>query len=128
MFGDVLRKKAYLLASATIKKTGENAFWVILRDIAVEDIKACYPDKVDSVNAVPLYYSILKENERYIPAEFLEKMESNGQEKYRVKNRNMWTSNAFHPDGLANQKGITAERILNENRKGERIVYQGDGL
>lgn len=95
MFGDVLRKKAYLLASATIKKTGENAFWVILRDIAVEDIKACYPDKVDSVNAVPLYYSILKENERYIPAEFLEKMESNGQEKYRVKNRNMWTSNAF---------------------------------
>lgn len=127
MFGDVLRKKAYLLSSASTKKVGENAFWVILRNIAAEDIRACYPDKVDSANAVPLYYSILKENEQYIPSEFLETMESNGQEKYRVKNRNMWTSNAFHPDGLANQNGIIAERILNENRKGDRIVYQGDG-
>jgi hypothetical protein len=127
MFGDVLRRKAYLLATASGNKLSDNAFWVILRNIAVEDIKACYPDKVDSVNAVPLYYSILKENIQYIPQEYIEKMPSNNQEKFRVKNRNMWTSNAFHPEGLANQPGIIAERTINENRKGDRIIYQGDG-
>lgn len=127
MFGDVLRNKAYLLATASGNKSSDNAFWMILRNIAVEDIKACYPDRVDSVNAVPLYYAILKENIQYIPEEYIEKMPSNNQEKFRVKNRNMWTSNAFHPEGLANQPGIIAERTINENRKGDRIIYQGDG-
>lgn len=127
MFGDVLRRKAYLLADASGNKLSDNAFWVILRNIAVEDIKACYPDRVDSVNAVPLYYNILKENIQYIPQEYIEKMPSNNQEKFRVKNRNMWTSNAFHPEGLANQPGIIAEKVLNETRKGDRIIYQGDG-
>ena len=43
MFGDVLREKVYLLATASGNKSSDNAFWVILRNIAVEDIKACYP-------------------------------------------------------------------------------------
>ena len=125
MFGDILRKKISLLQFTSYKKYGDDAFWVVLRNIAVEDIKACYPEKVDTINAVPLYYAILQENERYIPNELLETEPSNGQEKYRVLNRNMWTSNAFHPEGLANQEGIFAEKSLNETRKGNRIVYQG---
>ena len=41
-------------------------------------------------------------------------------------NRNVWSSNAFHPDGLAHQKGIIAYKEINENKKGSRIVYKGD--
>ena len=60
MFGDILRSKVKLLAYSSARKSGGNAFWIILRDIAVEDIKACYPEKVDSGNAIGIYYSILK--------------------------------------------------------------------
>ena len=125
MFGDVLRNKICLLASTSAKKSGEDAFWITLRNIAIEDIKACYPEKVDSNNAIGIYYSILKNNEKYIPVELVERLPSNGQEKYRVINRNLWSSNAFHPDGLANQEGIIAKRFFNCERRGERIIYQG---
>lgn len=128
MFGDILRSKVKLLAYSSARKSGDEAFWIILRDIAVEDIKACYPEKVDSGNAIGIYYSILKNNEKFIPDELLERLPSNGQEKYRVINRNLWSSNAFHPDGLANQKGIVAERVFNCDRRGERIIYRGGML
>ena len=59
------------------------------------------------------------------PPYFLEKLSSNHQERYRVINRNLWSSNAFHPNGLANQKEILAYKEINEDKKGERIVYQG---
>lgn len=127
MFGDVLREKVYTLSTTTASKGGSNTFWARLRDIAVEDIKSYYPNKVDSVNAIQIYFDILQHNEQYIPQELVEVLPSNGQERYRVQNRNMWSSNAFHPDGIANQPGIVATRELNETRRGERIVYQGDG-
>lgn len=125
MFGDVLKQKAYLLKDSSLNKMANNAFWKVLRDIATEDIINYYPEKVDSINAIQIYYSILKENEQFIPNYLCEEVPSNGQERYRIINRNLWSSNAFHTDGLANQKGIIAEKKLNTNRSGYRILYGG---
>ncbi len=125
MFGDVLRKKAYLLENSSTNKKAGNAFWIILRDIAKEDIIDCHPEEVDSDIAVGVYYDILKENEKYISDYYKTILPSNHQERYRVLNRNLFTSNAFHPDGLANQNGIEAHYVYNEERKGKRIVYKG---
>lgn len=125
-FGDVLRKKVYKLSEASKNKMSPNAFWIILRDIAKEDIIKLYPSSVDSDTAVPIYYQILLENSEMIPEYYKEKLASNNQERFRVINRNMFTSNAFHPDGLANQNGIVAHKEINESKKGERIVYQGE--
>ena len=116
MLGDVLKSRIKELSKASTKKVGDDAFWVILRNIA----------KDDSDTIVPIYFEILSSNETYIPKYFKEKLDSNHQERYRVINRNLFTSNAFHPDGLANQEGITAYKDFNESKKGERIVYQGD--
>ena len=124
-FGDVLRRNMHQLSSASENKCAADAFWIILRDIAVQEILAIYPSKVDSDIAVEVYYNILCENAALIPAYFQEKLKSNKQERFRVINRNMWTSNAFHPDGLANQPQITAYKEINPDRKGEKIVYQG---
>lgn len=121
MFGDVLKNNIDKLQKATKKD-----FWIILRDIAVEDIKAVKPNYVDSDNAVPIYYEILRINKEKLPEYFQERLNSNDQERFRVINRNMWTSNAFHPDGLANQNGITTKKQINENKKGEKIKYKGE--
>lgn len=126
MIGSVLKSRISELSNASTKKMGEDAFWIILRNIARDEILALYPNKVDSDTIVPIYYEILSENLVYIPEYFREKLESNNQERYRVINRNMFTSNAFHPDGLANQPGIIAYKDLNESKKGDRIIYQGD--
>lgn len=124
-FGDYLRTHIYLLQDASTKKVGSDAFWEILKRIAIQEILSVYPGRVDSDTAVPIYYQILNENENQFPSYFSEKLSSNHQERYRVINRNLWTSNAFHPDGLANQKEIFAYKEINETKKGERIVYQG---
>lgn len=124
-FGDVLRRNMHQLSSASENKCAVDAFWIILRDIAVQEILAIYPSKVDSDIAVEVYYNILCANEALIPSYFKEKLKSNKQERFRVINRNMWTSNAFHPDGLANQPQINAHKEINPDRKGEKIVYQG---
>lgn len=124
-FGDYLRTHIYLLKDASTKKVGSDAFWEILKRIAIQEILSVYPGRVDSDTAVPIYYQILNENENQFPSYFSEKVSSNHQERYRVINRNLWTSNAFHPDGLANQKEIFAYKEINETKKGERIVYQG---
>ena len=124
-FGDYLRRNIYLLKNASRKKVGPDAFWEILRSIAVQDILSIYPAKIDSDTAIPIYYQILDENKDKIPPYSLEKLSSNHQERYRVINRNLWSSNAFHPNGLANQKEILAYKEINEDKKGERIVYQG---
>ena len=123
MLGDVLRRKVHLLANASNKKVGSDAFWVILRDIAREEIIK-YGDCVDSDIIIPIYYEILLNNLEYIPDYFKEILPSNNQERYRVINRNLFSSNAFHPDGLANQNGISAYKTMNANKKGERIVYK----
>lgn len=125
MFGDYLRKHIYLLENASEKKVGSDAFWEILKRIAVNEILSIYPQKIDSDIAVPIYYQILNENEANFSEYFSQKLSSNKQERYRVINRNLWTSNAFHPDGLANQKEIYAYKEINEQKKGERIVFQG---
>ena len=128
MIGDVLKSRLYQFKFASEKKTGTNAFWVILRDIARDEILAVYPSKVDSDVIVPIYYEILAQNSKELPVYFRQTLKSNKQERFRVINRNLFTSNAFHPDGLANQKGIIAKKEINEDRKGERIIYQGDPM
>lgn len=124
-FGEILRRNMHQLSNASENKCAGYAFWIILRDIAIQEILAIYPSKVDSDIAVEVYYNILCENITLIPPYFREKLRSNKQERFRVINRNMWTSNAFHPEGLANQPQINAYKEINPDRKGEKIVYQG---
>ena len=123
MLGDVLKRELSRLTSASIKKTATDSFWVILRDIALKEIIELN-DPVDSDVIIPLYYSILKENLSFIPAYYREIVPSNKQERYRLVIRNLFSSNAFHTDGLANQFGIVAYKEPNENKKGHRIVYK----
>lgn len=123
MLGDVLKREINRLQYASTKKVGSDAFWVILRDIAVEEIKE-HNDPIDSDTIIPLYYDILSRNIEFIPPYFREIVPSNSQERFRVINRNLFSSNAFHTDGLANQDGIYAYKETNESKKGERIVYQ----
>ncbi|MEG0034697.1 MAG: hypothetical protein RR734_03895 [Bacilli bacterium] len=126
IIGDILKQNLFKLKNATQSKNGKNAFWIILRDIAKEDIINVYPNKVDSDIIVPIYYDILSKNRENIPLYFQETLYSNNQERFRVINRNLFTSNAFHPEGLANQEGIKAKKALNEFKKGNRIIYQGE--
>lgn len=123
MLGDVLKRNLNKLKHASLKKVGNDAFWVILRDIAVEEIIE-YGGPIDSDTIIPLYYNIVCEKLDYIPNYFQEILPSNNQERFRVIIRNLFTSNAFHQDGLANQPGIYAYKEINESKKGERIVYQ----
>lgn len=122
MLGEILRKRLPLLLTSSTEKTANNAFWIILRDIAREEIIEL-GEPVDSDTIIPIYYDILSSNLDYIPEYFQEVLPSNRQERYRVINRNLFSSNAFHRDGLANQKGIRAYKEINENKKGERIVF-----
>lgn len=124
-FGDYLKNHIYLLENASTKKVGDDAFWEILKRIAIKEILSIYPSKVDSDIAIPIYYEILQDNEHKFPAYFSQKLKSNKQERYRVLNRNLWVTNAYHPDGLGNQKEINAHREINEDKKGSRVVYQG---
>lgn len=123
MLGDVLKRKVCLLKNSSRNKSSANAFWIILRDIAVNEIVE-YGDPVDSDTIIPLYYDILCKNLQYIPDYFKVVLPSNKQERFRVIVRNMFSSNAFHPDGLANQNSIYAYQETNEMKKGKRIVYQ----
>ena len=123
MLGDVLKRNLNKLKYTSLKKVGNDAFWVILRDIAVEEIIE-YGGPIDSDTIIPLYYNIVCKNLNYIPHYFQEILPSNNQERFRVIIRNLFSSNAFHPDGLANQPGIYAYKEINESKKGERIVYQ----
>ncbi len=124
-FGDVLKANIWKLKNASENKLAIDAFWIILRDIAVKEILSIHPSKVDSDIAIGIYYDILCDNLNFIPVYFQEKLHSNKQERFRVINRNVWSSNAFHTDGLANQPKIHAYKEINPNKKGERIIYQG---
>ncbi len=123
MLGDVLKRNLDKLKNASLKKNDKDAFWIILRDIATEEIKE-HGLPIDSDIIIPLYYDILRSNIQYVPLYFQKIIRSNKQERYRVVIRNLFSSNAFHPDGLANQKGIYAYREINEMKKGKRVVYQ----
>ena len=126
MIGDVLKRRIKELKTSSTNPRAKDAFWVILRDIAKEEIIELYPYGVDSDTIIPIYYDIVSNNLEHIPEEVTRVLPSNGQESYRVTIRNLFSSNAFHPDGLANQEGITAKKIINESKKGYRIVYKGD--
>lgn len=126
MIGDVLRANFLRIKMASPKKASPNALWVIIRDIAREEILREYPNAVDSDVLVSLYYNILRDNVEWVPRFYREILKSNKQERYRVVVRNVLTSNAFHSDGLANQPGIRANKTINEGRKGRRIVYRGE--
>lgn len=123
MLGDVLKREMWRLRYASEKKVGDDAFWIILRNIAVDEIIE-YGDYIDSDTIIPIYYEIMCENIEHIPLYFRERLPSNNQERFRVIIRNLFSSNAFHPDGLANQEGIYAYKEVNESKKGERIVYR----
>ena len=123
MLGDVLKREIWRLRYASEKKVGDDAFWIILRNIAVDEIIE-YGDYIDSDTIIPIYYEIMCENIEHIPLYFRERLPSNNQERFRVIIRNLFSSNAFHPDGLANQEGICAYKEVNESKKGERIVYR----
>lgn len=123
MLGDVLKNNIDILKTATNKKVGKNAFWVLLRDIAKEEIIE-YGDLIDSDTIIPLYYEILSKNLSCIPKYYQEIIKSNNQQRYRIIIRNIFSSNAFNPNGLANQEGIIAFKEINENKKGERIVFK----
>lgn len=123
MLGDVLKSKIKLLLTTSSNKNAPNALWKVLRDIAREEIIS-YGLPVDSDQIVPLYYEILQKNTKYIPEYYKVILSSNGQERYRVLIRNIFTSNALHNEGLANQDGIKAYKEINESKKGYRIVFQ----
>lgn len=120
--GDVLKSKFDLISNASIERNAPNAFWKVIRDIAREEILAC-DQPIDSDVFVGCYYFIMKSNEEKIPAYFRKIIPSSKQERYRNVTRNVLTSNAFHPDGLAMQPGIKTKRSINFSRKGNRIIY-----
>ena len=126
-FGDVLKNNLYRLNNCSPKKSDANAFWIVLKDIAIEEIKSLNGNKIDSDIAIEIYYQILVENKNCFPSYFSEKLPSNKQERFRVINRNMWSSNANHTDGLANTHGIKAYKDINRDRKGDRWVFFWEG-
>lgn len=123
MFGNVLENNVHKLKNASLNKKSKDAFWKILRNIAVEELKEYSPEKIDSSCAIDVYYEILKRNESYIPDHFKQKCKSNNQERYRVINRNLWSSNNNIPEGLSNQPGIRTKRQINENKCGNKTIY-----
>lgn len=125
-FGNVLIRRIEELHNVSINKKSADSFWIKLRNIAVEEINQVYPKKVDSNLAIEIYFSILSTHSENIPDYYKEKLKSNNQERFRVINRNLWSSNAFHKDGLANQKYIHAIKQTNRGRTGNKIIYVGD--
>lgn len=123
MFGNVLEMNIYKLKNTSSNKSSKNALWKVLLEIAVEEIKEYSPNKIDSGYATEIYYEILKKNESSIPNYFKEKYKSNNQERYRVTNRNLWSSNNRNPNGLSNQRGISAIRKKNEEKHGDKTIY-----
>lgn len=128
-FGDNLKKKLHNgdFLNCENKKSSPKSLWITLRDTACEDLKSASPQKIDSDVATRIYYNILKDNEEYLPDWACKELSSNGQPKYRVANRNVFSSNAFHQRGLANQPGISAVSMKNTERKGNKIVFQWKG-
>lgn len=126
-FGDVLKNNLYKLKNSNPGKAGKDAFWLVLKNVAIEEIKALNGAKVDSDIAIEVYYKILCDNSNMLPKELSVKLPSNKQEKFRVINRNMWSSNADHKDGLANIEGILAVKEINRTKKGYRWVFSWKG-
>ncbi|UUD37113.1 Uncharacterised protein [Mycoplasmopsis californica] len=123
MIGDVLKRELSLLLNTSKNKNAKNAFWRLIRDIAVQDIKE-FAKPIDSQTLIDCYYKILNSNLSYIPSYFQETLKSNKQKRYRVILRNIFTSNANHKDGLIHQKGIEYKTEHNLVRAGKKIIYK----
>ena len=123
MLGDVLKRRINLLSKSSVNRNDKNAFWKEIKDIAIEEICELNAS-VDSNVIISVYYKILKENENQIPQWYKEKIKSNGQETYRVITRNIFSSNAFHNNGIAKSKMLEAKKIINSDRRGYKIVYK----
>ncbi len=123
-FGDVLRNKIQVLRSASENSRSDKAFWVLLRDMAIEDICDIYPKAIDSDIAIPIYYEILVENLDKIPIRFKQKLKSNGQERFRVILRNIFSSNALHANGIGGSKLIEVRKVISETRNGYRVRFR----
>lgn len=125
LFGDCLIKRLHegYFLNCDQNKFSAKAFWILLKNTAIEDIKAIYPQQIDSNHAVAIYYKILSSNMDYLPDYFCEVLPSNNQERFRVTTRNLFISNAFHTDGIANHPNISALKIENMTRKGCRVKF-----
>ncbi len=126
MIGDVLKRRICEVSDAKGGrgiKDGKK-LWQILKDIAIEEIRLLSNERISSNDIIPVYYQILKENQNMLSPYYIEVLPSNKQERFRVVIRNLFVTNAFHVDGLANVKGIKAVRVVNSNRRGCRVIYQ----
>ena len=125
MIGDILKGRILEIRNAGDgrgKKDGIK-LWQILKKIALEEIKSLAPDRVSSNDIIPVYYNIILENQNLLSDYYREVLPSNKQERFRVVIRNLFVTNAFHPDGLANSKGVKAVKVVNSDRRGCRVVY-----
>ena len=126
MVGDILEKriKEISFASDGSGEKGGKKLWQILKNIALEELKNAAPGRVSSNDIIPIYYRIVFENQNLLPNYCRERLPSNKQERYRVIIRNLFVTNAFHQDGLASCKEIRAVKVVNESRRGCRVIYQ----
>ena len=124
MLGDILKGRLNEVKKSIDSSRGQNAFCEVIKKIAIDEINALYPQKIDSNIIVETYYKILLDNMGYIPVP-LKELSANGQYRFRISVRNVFTSNANHSNGLANSPYLNVKRIVNDNRKGRRYSYQG---
>lgn len=125
MIGDVLKERLNEVRHSEDKRKGDSSFCEVIKRIAVEEINELYPERIDSDVIIEVYYKILSQHKDYIPTSLLEITPSNGQERFRNAVRNIFTSNAYHTNGLANNPNLKVVKVVNENRKGRRYSYKG---
>ena len=85
MLGDVLRSRLDELKCSSIRPSDKNSFWIVLRNIARDEILAMYPNKVDSDTIIPIYYDILSQNIDYVPLELRRVLPSNNRSHIELK-------------------------------------------
>lgn len=125
MVGDVLKNNLDKIKKSNDARHGNDAFCEVIKRIAIEEINALYPKKVDSDVIIEIYYKILLENIECVPLSMRKNVPSSKQHRFRIAIRNIFTSNAYHSNGLANSPYLKAVKKVNENRKGRRYSYQG---
>ena len=125
MLGDILISRLDEIKKSEDSPRGTNAFCEVIKRIAVDEINALYPEKVDSDVIVEVYYEILLKNIDKIPPTMTSLAPSDKQYRFRISVRNVFTSNAFHSNGLANHPRLKAIKVVNDERKGRRYTYQG---
>ncbi len=125
MLGDILISRLNEVKQSKDKRSGNDAFCEVIKRIAIDEINAIYPKKIDSDIIVEVYYNILLNNLDYIPASLKKLSPSNGQYRFRIAVRNIFTSNSDHSNGLSNNSKLHTVKIVNDARKGKHYTYQG---